>query len=127
MAKSRKLRFKVTSFPRSVQDVVSIDYSHKLSPEQKIWLAAFNESEHGANPEVLEELTGVPVTREQMREKWNEANHRRKDALHWMTDASKDELSPPVERRRNHEDVLIDLLDSRTLIQTRKTTKNRKK
>jgi len=78
--KQKWVRFNPSHYPRSVRDRVEIDYASKLSAEEKLWLARFNESEYGCNPEILELITGEEVSTDEKRRAWRENYSIRYDA-----------------------------------------------
>lgn len=62
------------NFPASVRDKVDIDYGHKLTPEQRQWLATVLDATVGADTKAMDELDlPTSLRRELYREK-NVAN-----------------------------------------------------
>lgn len=77
----KRKRLNPKSYPKAIQDLVSIDYVDQLTQAQKEWLAAFNEYEYGSNPDCLEELTGKAPTEDQKRESYRKQKKIQADAL----------------------------------------------
>lgn len=64
-----------------MRDRVEIDYAWKLSDAEQRWLAAFNESESGDNPQCLEYITGKRVPHEHKLRIWRESKRYQADSL----------------------------------------------
>jgi hypothetical protein len=63
-------------YPKSVQELVQIDYAHKLNLEEQNWLRAFNEAHFGSNPICLEKIVPGPISQEEKRRLWRELKRR---------------------------------------------------
>ena len=137
-----KKRHNPSSYPKSVRELVQIDYAHKLNDAQQIWLAAFNEAEFGSNPEFLSELVGKKVTKAEKRKKWREIKRYQRDTMsqpcrlavrderseNYGQEIAGDDTSIFYNQCLNQEDVIIELLDNHAANQLlTKQTKERKK
>lgn len=87
MRRKARRRLDPRSYPRSVRDRVEMDYAQKLSPEERQWLAAFNEAEYGGNPGCLQFITGKYVPVAERRRLMREIKRYQRDLLStglWM-------------------------------------------
>lgn len=130
-----KKRYNPNSYPKSVRDRVSIDYTDKLNDYEQTWLASFNESEYGANPELLSEITGQPVTQKEKRRKWRQIKKYQRDTMsqpiplqffdqEFDGSEPKSEDSFVLDQIINHEDILIELLDNHAKVKGKKGKKD---
>lgn len=97
-------RYNPNSYPKAVRDRVEIDYASKLSDAEQTWLAAFNESEYGANPELLSEITGQPVTQAEKRRKWRQIKKYQRDT---MSQPARLEVIEPATRKGKRKTGLL--------------------
>lgn len=114
MAKPRRLRLNPQSYPKSVRDRVEVDYAHKLSGDQRQWLAAFNEAEYGSNPACLQIITGKYIKVEERRRLMREIKRYQRDILSAGLWIDVDQL---VERHYSIEDLLIGAIDNSVKIE----------
>lgn len=66
------------TFPVSVREFVEIDYIHKLGPEERAWLARFNDRYHGASYPKAEQAGETPAETDSRRAAYirkNKANN----------------------------------------------------
>lgn len=106
------MRFDPRSYAASIRDRVQIDYAGRLSVKEKEWLAAFNETEYGSNPDCLEYITGKKVSVEEKRKFYREIKRYQRDIL---TAGPRVDLSLCVVFldgfMASNEDVLIEMID----------------
>ena len=120
-----KKRFYPRAYPAWARSTVFIDYASKLTSAQKTWLATFNESEYGGNPDLESEITKKPVTQKQRRKKWREQKRQSRDALSNTNTADLfEESTHAINASIYHEDVVIDLIDGLNELKQRKKNRN---